>query len=205
VYVAVFFLAVTALCFWVVKVDSVYYWHEQRFNTMATLSVDFSAPGTYSATIHHWTMIDLYALMGLDVPKKILDKTPPIELLDGLEGTYSIRDEDGERIFWGSLVEDPNKVSLCESPEMIQLRRFDSTYRIVNWQVDVIVTKGAPRLKDVPQRLVLIDRRFIFLDMRKVLMWFALIVAVLILMGVEGSRYQDKLRLKKDKQEAETD
>ena len=102
-------------------------------------------------------------------------------------------------------MEDPNKVSLCESPEMIQLRRFDSTYRIVNWQVDVIVTKGAPRLKDVPQRLVLIDRRFIFLDMRKVLMWFALIVAVLILMGVEGSRYQDKLRLKKDKQEAETD
>jgi len=182
-----------------VMVDNVFFWHEQRFNSLAALSVDFSAPGAYSASIHHWTAIDLYALMGLDVPKKILNKTPPVELLEGLEGTYSIHDENGDRIFWGSLVEDPNNVSLCESPEMIQLRRFDSTYRIVNWQVDVIVTKGAPRLKGVPQRFVLIDRKFIFLDLRKVLMWFSMIVAVVVLMAVEGARYQEKKNLMNDK------
>ena len=205
VCVAVFFLGVAGICFLVVRADSVYFWHEQRFDCLAALSVDFSAPGAYTASIHHWTAIGLYALMGLDVPKKILDKMSPVELLDGLEGTYSIRDEDGVKVFWGSLVEDPNKVSACEITEIIQLHRFDSTYRIVNWQVDVIVTEGAPRLKGVPQRLVLVDRRSILLDLRKVLMWFSLIVAVIILMAVEGGRYQDKKRLKNGKKLAEAD
>ena len=52
---------------------------------------------------------------------------------------------------------------------------------------------------------MLVDRRFIFLDMRKVLMWLSLIVAVLILMGVEGGRYQDKRRLKNGKKPVEAD
>jgi len=42
-----------------------------------------------------------------------------------------------------------------------------------------------------------------FLDLRKVLMWFSLIVAVIILMAVEGGRYQDKKRLKNGEKLAE--
>lgn len=205
VYVALLLLAAAGACFVSLHLSRAHFWHDQRFNCLAALSVDLSAPGTYTASIRHWTAIHHHAILGLDVPRTVLEETSPGELLDGLQGTYSIRDEGGTRIFWGSLVEDPNDVSLCESPAIIQLHRFDPRYRIANWQVDVIVTNGAARLKGVPQRLVLVDRWFTFLDMRKVVMWFSLIVAVLILMGVEGSRYQAKLRLKNDKKPAEGD
>lgn len=201
---ALFFLAVAGICYVVVTIDSVFFWHENRFDCLAVLSVDFSTPGAYTASIHHWSAIHHHAILGLDVPKKMLDKMSPVELLRGLEGTYCIRDESGDRIFWGSLVENPNKISACESPEIIQLHCFDSTYRIVNWQVDVVVTKGAQLLKNVPQRLVLVDRWFIFLDLRKILMWFSLVVAVLILMGVEGARYQAKKRPEKRQKPVDT-
>ena len=52
---------------------------------------------------------------------------------------------------------------------------------------------------------MLVDRRSILLDLRKVLMWFSLIVAVIILMAVEGGRYQEKKRLKNGKKLAEAD
>jgi len=184
-------------------VDDVYFWHQWRFDCLAALSVDFSAPGTYSASFRHWrSLTGPDTLLGLDVPKKTLAEVSPGELVAGLEGTFSIRDENGVRIFWGPLIEDPNMVSARKPPGMIDLRRFDDTsaYGPANWQIDVIVTKGAPRLKGVPQRLVLIASRFVFSDLPKACMWLPLIVAVLILMGVEGSRYQDKKRPKSSKE-----
>jgi len=206
VCVAVFFLGVAGRIFLADRADNVYFWHEWRFDCLAALSVDFSAPGTYTASFRHWReMTGPDTLLGLDVPKKTLAEVSPGELVAGLEGTFSIRDEDGVRIFWGSLIEDPNKISARKPPEWIKLRRFNDTYAydVANWQIDVIVTKGAPRLKGVPQRLVLIERHFGFSDLFKVCMWFPLIVAAIILMAVEGGRYLEKKRLKDGKKLAE--
>ena len=202
-YVAVFFLGIAGVCFLLLRINSVYFWHKQRFNCLVALSVDLSAPGTYAASFDHWRWIDSFAVMGLDVPGKVLAETPPAELLAGLQGTYSIRDATGGRVFWGALLEEPNNVPASDFPGIIQLRRFPACYGDMKWQIDVIVTKGAPLLKSVPQRLVLVDKRSSF-GPATVLMWFSLIVAVIIVMGVEGARYQSKKRLKNGKKPADT-
>jgi hypothetical protein len=205
IYVAVLFLAVAGICFLSLRMNSVYFWHHLRFNCLAALSVDFSVPGTYTASIHHRPPIFNYPILGLDVPRKVLAETSPGELVAGLRGTYSIRDAaDGVKIFWGSLVEDPNEVSAGEFPDIILLHRFHEWYDEAKWQIDVIVTEGAPRLKGVRQRLVLVGNGS-SLSPVTVLMWVALVVAAIILVVVVAGRFRGKKSPKEDKQPADAD
>lgn len=203
VYTGVFFLGSAGVCFLLLRMNRVYFWHKQRFNCLAALSVDLSAPGTYTASFDHWRWIDNLAVMGLDVPGKVLAETPPAELLAGLQGTYSIRDATGGRVFWGTLLEDPSDVSASVFPGIIQLHRFPACYGDMKWKIDVMVSEGAPLLKGVPQRLVLVDKRSSF-GPATVTMWLSLIIAVIIFMGIEGARYQTKKRLKNSTKLANT-
>ncbi|MHC4170279.1 MAG: hypothetical protein ACYSWQ_25330 [Planctomycetota bacterium] len=197
VYLAIFFLGVAGVCFVSLMVDGVYFWHQQRFTCLAALSVDLSTPGTYTASMQHWPRILNWVVLGLDVPRKVLAETPPGELIAGLEGTYSVRDEDGVRIFWGAIVEDPNEVSTCSYPNIVRLSRLDSWYGEVKWQVDVIVTHGAPGLKGVRQRLVLIDKMDRLSDWRTVGACFALFIAATILIFVLDNWRREKKRQQK--------
>ena len=202
--VALFLLAVAGVCFLSLAVDRAHSWHGQRFDCPVALRVDFSIPGTYTASIHHWPWMGNYAVLGLDVPGKVLAETPADVLVGGLQGTYSIRGDDGQKIFWGALVDDPNNISECDFANMIQFRRLDSWYQNAKWQIDVTVTHGAPRLKGVPQRLVLIDRRTSF-GWRTVIAWFTLVAAAIVLIVVVPGSLKTKKRLQEGKQTAGAD
>lgn len=154
VCVAVFFF-VAAAYFLAMSRD--HFSHEARFGVVAALSVDFSTPGTYTASFDHWPPILSHAFLGLDVPGRVLSETPPDVLLSGLQGTFEILDADGSKIFSGLLVADPNRIATRYFRNVIELRTLGSWYDKVKWKINVTVTHGAPRLEKMAQRFVLID------------------------------------------------
>jgi hypothetical protein len=121
------------------------------------LRVDFSTPGTYTASFEYDQPIH-NCFLGLDVPDRILSDMSPDVLLSGLQGTYAIIDEDGKQIIRGPLVGDPNEIRLRYFQNIIELRELFDWYGKVKWKVNATVAQGAPCLKGIPQRLVLIDR-----------------------------------------------
>ncbi|UCC97879.1 MAG: hypothetical protein JSW66_18785 [Phycisphaerales bacterium] len=155
--VAVCFLGVACVGFFLSYVTRAYFWHPARFNCLATLSVDFSAPGTYAATFDYGPTAMHDVSLGLDVPKTVLSKTPLNVLLSGLQGTFSILDEDGTEIVRGSLVGDSNGIRVRHFQNIVELCSLRDWYGKANWQINVTVTRGAPRLKGIRQRLVLFD------------------------------------------------
>ncbi|HUV62718.1 MAG TPA: hypothetical protein VMW24_02410 [Sedimentisphaerales bacterium] len=157
--VAVFFLGVAGVSFLLFYANRAYFWHPARFKCLAALSVDFSTPGTYSASFNYYPPIISDGLVGLDIPKRTLSQTPPEVLLSGLQGTYSILDAEGRRIFNRPLVEESNKTKMLWRRNIIVLGNLGSWYdNKVAWQMNVTVTQGAAHLERIPHRFVLMDR-----------------------------------------------
>jgi hypothetical protein len=124
--------------------------------------VDFSAPGTYRASFDYGPTALHDLSIGLDVAKTQLSETQPVELLSGLQGTFSILEADGTKVFGGPLVEDPDAIRVRHFQNIVELRSLGDWYEKANWQISVSVTQGAPALKGIRQRLVLFDGEIAF-------------------------------------------
>jgi hypothetical protein len=164
------------------------------------VSVDFSTPGTYTASFKYDQYIH-NGFLGLDVPDRVLSETSPDVLLSGLQGTYAIIDEDGKQIIRGPLVEDPNEIRLRYLQNIIELHNLFSWYGKVKWKINATVTQGAPNLKGIPQRLVLMDTQRAFgLGTALLLCTFiicgALLAGVIILTNVAVISLRKRKRLK---------
>ena len=156
--VAVFFLGVAFLCFFFFFRNRAYFQSPVRFDCVMAIRVDFSTPGTYSATITSKPRYVENAYLVLDLPKRVLSETDPTLLITGLKGTYEIIDNDGKQIIRGSIVEDPNYLKSHLSKNFIGLGKIGSWYEFVQWQINVNIKQGATNLKGIPQRLILFDR-----------------------------------------------
>ena len=200
--VGVFFLGVAAY-FFLSWVNRAYFWHRARFGCLMALSVDFSTPGTYTASFEYGQPIH-NGFLGLEVPDRILSDTSPDVLLSGLQGTYTIIDEDGKQIIRGPLVEDPNEIRLRYFQNIIELRDLFDWYGKVKWKINATVTHGAPNLKGIPQRLVLIDsepavRLRIALFLYTFIICGALLVGIIILTIVAVISLGKRKRLENSK------
>lgn len=196
--VAIFFLGVAGFCFFSYWMNLAYFRSRARFCCLMAIRVDFSAPRTYSSSINSKPMFLEKAFLALDVPKRVLTKTDPELLLSGLEGTYEIIDTDGKRIIRGSIIGDPNDLKSRHFKNLIELIQFSSWYEFVQWQINITITQGAPRLKDVPQRLVLYDQSGNYMiqeDLRKLFGLANLILGVVILIIVSAVSIYKKKQL----------
>ena len=205
--VVVFFLGVAGVCFFSSLVNRAYFRSQARFGCLMALSVDLSTPGTYSASFDYRPIIE-NAFLGLDVPKAILSETSPDVLVSGLQGTFTILDADGSRIFRGRLVQDPNNLIARHFKNLIQLVYLGSWYGEVKWQINVTITQGAPRLKGIPQRLVLFDNQHAFRFKDDFYTFFGsivLLLAVIIFIVVAAAYLRKRKRLKNGQQIAGTD
>ncbi len=202
VFVAVFFLCVTGLCFFHVFMNRAYFRSQARFYCLMAIKVDCSVPGKYSASVKSKPHYLENAFLALDVPRRVLSKTAPEELISGLEGTFAVIDKDGKRIIWGSIVGDPNNVKSRYFKNLIELIHFASWYEFVEWQININITQGAQNLKDIPQRLILYDRNFNYMnqeDFRKLYGWASLIIAVIILIVVAALSLRKRKLIECDK------
>jgi len=194
VCVAVFFFGAAAYFFAMSLMNRAHFTHEARFGFVAALSVDFSTPGTYTASFDHWPPILSHAILGLDVPGRVLSETPPDELLSGLQGTYVILDADGSKFFSGLLVADPNRITTRYFRNFIELCTLGSWYSEVKGKIIVTITHGAPRLEGIAQRFAFIDVP-IFRDgllPNSVLALLALLVGTVILIDVAVKSFRKK-------------
>ena len=184
--VAVFFFGTAAYFFALSMMNRAHFTHEARFGVVVALSVDFSTPGTYTASFDHWPPVLSHAILGLDVPGRVLSETTPDVLLSGLQGTFEILDADGSKICSGLLIADPNMIATRYFQNVIELRTLGSWYGEVKWKINVTVTQGAPRLEGIPQRFVLIDVPIFREGLlpNSVLALLALLVGVVILIVV---------------------
>ena len=182
-FVALFFLGLASLCFYHVFMNRAYFRSQARFCCLMAMRVDFSAPGSYSASINSKSHYFDNAFMALDVPRRVLSKTDPEELISGLEGTYEIIDKDGKRIIRDSIIGDPNNLRSRYFKDLIELIHFASWYEFVQWQINITITQGAAQLKDIPQQLILFDQGLFSKidDLCKFYGWASLILAVIIL------------------------
>jgi len=203
--VAVFFFGVAAYLFALSLMNRAHFTHEARFGIVVALSIDFSTPGTYTASFDHWPPVLSHAILGLDVPGRILSETPPDVLLSRLQGTYAILDANGSQIFSGLLVEDPNRVATRYFQNVIELRTLGSWYGEVKGKINVTVTHGAPRLEGISQRFVLIDvSRFREgLLYNSVLALLALLIGAVILINVAVKSLRKKKLPEHSQQNAE--
>ena len=182
--VAVVFLCVAGICFAVSVVKHANFWHRARFVCLLALRVDFSTPGAYMATFDSPANMK-GAFLGLDVPGSIVSDMSADVLLSGLQGDYTILDTNGKKVHSGPLTQEHvsfNKASLLES--IIDLAVFRG-FPEGKCQITVTITEGAPKLKGISQRLILVDDSIGlgFLDIR-LLIFFGcvlLLLAVVIL------------------------
>ena len=154
--VGVFFLGLAVFFFFLSWVSHAYFWHRARFGCLMAISVDFSTPGTYTASIEYDQPIH-NGFLGLDVPDRALSEKSPDVLVSGLQGTFAIVDENGMQITGGPLVGDPNEIRLRYFQNIIELRELFDWYGKVKWKINTDVTQGAANLKGIPQHLVLIN------------------------------------------------
>lgn len=152
----VLFLGLVGVFFFFCLLYRANLYYRMRFGRVMALSVDFSSPGDYTAFIKYRPAVK-DAILGLDVPKKMLSKTSPETLLSGLQGIYTILDKDGKKLFSGSLVQEPIRPGLIPNETVVQLAYLGDWYGEVKWQINVTITQGAPALKGIPHQLVLID------------------------------------------------
>jgi len=197
VFVAVFFLCVAGYCFFFRFRNQAYFRSHVRFDCVTAIRVDFSAPGTYSASVISKPRYIENAYLVLDLPKRVLSETNPEALLSGLEGSFEIMDEDGKQIIWDSIPRDANNLKSHLSENFISLTKIGSCYEFVKWQMNITITKGARRLKGIPHRLVMFDRDSnlnISEDICTLFGLASLILAVIILIVVTAvSRRKRKL------------
>ena len=208
VFVAVFFLGVAGLCFFHVFMNRDYFRSQARFYCLMAIKVDFSVPGVYSASVNSKPHYLENAFLALDVPRRVLSKTDPRELISGLEGNFEVIDKDGRRIIWGSIIGDPdwggdpNNIKSRYFKNLIELSHFASWYEFVQWQININITQGAQNLKDIPQRLILYDRNFNYMnqeDFCKLYGWASLIIAVIILIVVAALSLRKRKLIECDK------
>lgn len=196
--VAIFFLIVAGLCFLRVFMNRAYFRSQTRFCCLTAMRVDFSTPGTYSASVISKPRYIENAYLVLDLPKRVLSETNPEAILSGLEGNFEIMDKDGKRIIWGSIPGDPNNLKSHLSKNFISLTKIGSFYEFVQWQMNITITKGARRLEGIPHRLVMFDRDSnlsISEDIRTLFGMASLILAVVILIIVAALSQKKKRKL----------
>lgn len=122
------------------------------------LHVDFSKPGTYSASWEY----DIgpkgaFLLLGTRPQKE--SSSTGINLLSGLEGQYVISDPNGYQVFRDTLPTDCQKFAIPNTVQMTLLRgEWISGTRRIN----ITVERGAPNLADVPHYIVLFDPSYHF-------------------------------------------
>ena len=209
-WMAVFFLGLVGVSFLLCRLYRANLWYRMRFGRVMSLSVDFSSPGVYTASIDYRPAVK-DAILGLDVPKATLSETSPDVLVSGLQGNFTILDADGKRLISGSLAQEHIKLGPPPYENIIQLAYLGSWYGDVKWQINATITQGAPYLEGIPQRLVLIDDevRFRFTFPLFLLYRFialpVLLVAAIILITLVAASIRKRKRRKNDQQGAETD
>ncbi len=204
-FVAVIFFIVAGYCFFLRFRNQAYFRSSARFDCVMAMRVDFSVPSIYSATVMSKPRYIENAFLALDVPERILSKTDPEALLSGLEGTFEIVDKEGKRIYYDSLITDPNSLKSRHFKNFIEFYHFPSWYEFVQWQVNINITHGASRLEGIPHRLVLFDRNYnvsINEDIRTLFGLVNLIIAVIIFIVIIVSM-RKKEQLGNDQQKVE--
>ncbi|MFB0552624.1 MAG: hypothetical protein ACETWQ_04830 [Phycisphaerae bacterium] len=206
---AVFFLGLVGVFFFLCLLYRANLYYRMRFGRVMALSVDFSTPGDYIASIKYRPAVK-DAILGLDVPKKILSEMSADELHSGLQCTYTIRDKDGKKLFSGSLVQEPIRPGPHPYENVIQLAYLGDWYGEVKWQINATITQGAPALKGIPHRLVLIDDevRLEFTFPLFLLYWFiappVLLVAAITLIALVAASLRKRKRLSNSQQITDT-
>jgi len=118
------------------------------------LGVDFSAPGAYAASFDCRRVYVRDAYLGLDIHETALSGAAPEVLLASLQGTYAVLDAEGKKLFSGSLAQDVDTVRL-PGFELIRLVHW-GYFPLGKCKINVTVAQGAPELKGIPQRLVVV-------------------------------------------------
>ena len=151
---AIFFLGLACLVFWGRCVRCIECRRRQRFRCPVALGVDFSAPSAYAAAFAHSSTYVRRAYLGLDIPATALSDSTPEALLTRLQGTYAVLDADGEQVLSGSFAQDVDTLRLPRF-ELIRLASWDY-FPLGDCEINVTVAQGAPALKGIPQRLILV-------------------------------------------------
>ena len=206
---AVFFLCLVGVFFFLCLLYRANLYYRMRFGRVMALSIDFSTPGSSTASINYRPAVK-DAILGLDVPKKILSKTSPETLLSGLQGNFTILDADGKKLISGSLAQEHIKLGPPLYENIIQLAYLGDWYGEVKWQINATITQGAPALKGIPHRLVLIDDevRLEFTFPLFLLYWFitppVLLVTALTLIALVAASLSKRKRLSNSQQITDT-
>lgn len=179
---AIFFLGVACYLFLGCLLHCAKCRRRQRFRCPVALGVDFSAPGAYAASFDWRKVYVRDAYLGLDIPETALSGAAPEALLASLQGTYAVLNAEGKKVLSGSLAQDV---------DTDRLPRFE-IIRLVHWgvfplggkcKINVTVAQGAPELKGIPQRLVIViddGLDFMFPPVR----WIMYIGCVCLLLAV---------------------
>ena len=152
--VFIFLLGMACLVFWGHLVRFSESRRRQRFRCPVALGVDFSAPSAYAASFECRKVYVRDAYLGLDIHETALSGAAPEVLLASLQGTYAVLDAEGEKVLSGSLAQDVETVRL-PGFELIRLVHW-GYFPLGNCQINVKVAQGAPELKGIPQRLVVV-------------------------------------------------
>jgi len=178
---ALFFFGVACLNFRICFLQYTESRRRQRFQCPLALSVDFSTPNAYSASFDRREGYVRAAYLCLDIPETTLSEASPEVLLASLQGTYAVLDAEGKKLFYGSLAQDVETVRLPRF-EIIRLVRWEA-FPLGKCKINVTVAQGAPELKGIPQRLVVVifdEHNFIFPPIR----WFLYFGCVCLLLAV---------------------
>jgi hypothetical protein len=125
-----------------------------RFKCPVSLSVDFSAPGTYKASFYSGSVVSV-DFLALDIPQNAASGEPATARLSALQATYKLIGPDGQAILWAPLKVDPGKFRNPEFAHIIRLNRLDLYLSPAMYQIEVSITQGVRGLTRVPQRLIL--------------------------------------------------
>lgn len=190
--VAVLFLVLACVFYLRYAVDraAAQYW--TRSGDLAAWKADLSTPGTYSVSFQiEPNMQD--PILELEIPRAFAVHRSPKELLAGLHATCRFVASAGKTVFSGGLPYFP----LDEQPGRESIRLAEFGYNLAGLcQVTFTVDQGAPALKNVPHRLVVLGHMASFSARTEAEMsvWMghaALVIAAVILVVVAlCSRHQ---------------